>query len=99
MPLCQRYADRVLLIGVPAGPVKATTGGGIYHGLLAVHLAVRPLPQGVRRTDIAGVRTRPALPLADELALGCGFASDTAGLVTIGRMASYTTSPAMGSKT
>jgi hypothetical protein len=31
------------------------------------------LPRDIRRTDIAGVRTRPALPLADELALGLWF--------------------------
>jgi hypothetical protein len=53
--------------------VKATTGSGIYDGLLAARLSVRPLPRDVRRTDIAGVRTRPALPLADELALGLWF--------------------------
>jgi hypothetical protein len=53
--------------------VKATTGGGIYGGLLAARLAVRPLPQVVRRTDLAGVRTRPALPPGRRIGAGLSF--------------------------
>ena len=38
-PLRRTFAERVLVIGEAAGQVKATTGGGIYYGLLAARLA------------------------------------------------------------
>jgi digeranylgeranylglycerophospholipid reductase len=39
IPLRRTYTERVLVIGEAAGQVKATTGGGIYYGLLAARLA------------------------------------------------------------
>ena len=66
MPLRQSYAERVLVIGEAAGQVKATTGGGIYYGLLAARIAAETdqpgLCQGLFRCeDIAGVRACLAL--------------------------------------
>ena len=43
-PLRRSYDERVLVIGEAAGQVKATTGGGIYYGLLAARLASDTIP-------------------------------------------------------
>jgi digeranylgeranylglycerophospholipid reductase len=78
MPLRQSYAERVLVIGEAAGQVKATTGGGIYYGLLAARLAAETISQAFA----TGCFAAPTLQgyerawrslLADELALGLSF--------------------------
>jgi digeranylgeranylglycerophospholipid reductase len=78
MPLRQSVAERVLVIGEAAGQVKATTGGGIYYGLLAARLAAETIARAfVRGCFSAGTlqgyeRGWRAL-LADELSLGLAF--------------------------
>jgi flavin-dependent dehydrogenase len=77
-PLRQSYAERVLVIGEAAGQVKATTGGGIYYGLLAARLAAETVGRAFASGCFAGSTLRHyerawrAL-LADELALGLAF--------------------------
>jgi digeranylgeranylglycerophospholipid reductase len=77
-PLRRSYAERVLVIGEAAGQVKATTGGGIYYGLLAAQLAVetisRAFATGRFTAETMSIYERrwKAL-LADELALGFAF--------------------------
>lgn len=77
-PLRRSYAARVLVIGEAAGQVKATTGGGIYYGLLAARLAAETIGTAFAR----GCFTAQALGryerrwqalLAEELALGLAF--------------------------
>ena len=77
-PLRRSYAERVLVIGEAAGQVKATTGGGIYYGLLAAQMAADTIHTAFDTGDFsaAGLRTYErawrAL-LADELTLGLWF--------------------------
>jgi digeranylgeranylglycerophospholipid reductase len=77
-PLRRSYAERVLVIGEAAGQVKATTGGGIYYGLLAAQLAADTIHIAFATGDFSGAGLRPyerawrAL-LADELMLGLKF--------------------------
>jgi flavin-dependent dehydrogenase len=77
-PLRRSYAERVLVIGEAAGQVKATTGGGIYYGLLAAQLAADTIHTAFATGDFSGAGLRPyerawrAL-LADELMLGLKF--------------------------
>jgi digeranylgeranylglycerophospholipid reductase len=77
-PLSRTYTERVLVIGEAAGQVKATTGGGIYYGLLAARLAAETVSTAFA-TGRFGTeqlctyeRAWKAL-LADELALGLAF--------------------------
>jgi len=42
-PLTRTYGNRVLVVGGAAGQVKATTGGGIYYGLLSADMAANTL--------------------------------------------------------
>jgi flavin-dependent dehydrogenase len=77
-PLRRSYADRVLVIGEAAGQVKATTGGGIYYGLLAARLAAETIGQAFARgcfaaTLLQGYERAWRALLADELALGLSF--------------------------
>jgi digeranylgeranylglycerophospholipid reductase len=78
MPLRKSYAERVLVIGEAAGQVKATTGGGIYYGLLAARLAADAIGQAFARGCFAAATLQRyeqawhAL-LADELSLGLSF--------------------------
>ncbi|HSF30550.1 MAG TPA: NAD(P)/FAD-dependent oxidoreductase [Candidatus Tectomicrobia bacterium] len=78
MPLPKSYADRVLVIGEAAGQVKATTGGGIYYGLLAARLAADTISHAFSTGCFAATtlqtyeRAWRSL-LADELALGLSF--------------------------
>jgi geranylgeranyl reductase family protein len=78
MPLRQTYAERVLVIGEAAGQVKATTGGGIYYGLLAARLAADTISQAFAQgcfstaTLQAYERAWRTL-LAEELSLGLSF--------------------------
>jgi digeranylgeranylglycerophospholipid reductase len=77
-PLRQSYAERVLVIGEAAGQVKATTGGGIYYGLLAARLAAETISHAFA-TGCFAAKTLQAYErawrslLADELALGLSF--------------------------
>lgn len=77
-PLRRSYADRVLVIGEAAGQVKATTGGGIYYGLLAARLAADTVASAFARGNFSAAmlqtyeRAWQAL-LAEELALGLSF--------------------------
>jgi digeranylgeranylglycerophospholipid reductase len=78
MPLQKSYAERVLVIGEAAGQVKATTGGGIYYGLLAARLAAETISQAFAAGCFSAMtlqayeRAWRSL-LADELALGFSF--------------------------
>jgi flavin-dependent dehydrogenase len=77
-PLPKTYAERVLVIGEAAGQVKATTGGGIYYGLLAARLAADTISTAFATADFAAEqlwayeRAWRAL-LAEELSLGLAF--------------------------
>ena len=78
MPLRQSYAERVLVIGEAAGQVKATTGGGIYYGLLAARLAAETVNRAFARgcfsaATLQGYERAWRALLADELALGLSF--------------------------
>jgi geranylgeranyl reductase family protein len=77
-PLRRSYAERVLVIGEAAGQVKATTGGGIYYGLLAAHLAANTIHTAFATGDFSMAGLRPYERawrdlLADELRLGLWF--------------------------
>jgi digeranylgeranylglycerophospholipid reductase len=77
-PLGQTYTDRVLVIGEMAGQVKATTGGGIYYGLLAARLAAEAIHTAFATGRFSAEqlsayeRAWKAL-LAEELRLGLSF--------------------------
>jgi digeranylgeranylglycerophospholipid reductase len=78
MPLQKSYAERVLVIGEAAGQVKATTGGGIYYGLLAARLAAETISQAfaagcLSATTLQAYERAWRSLLADELALGFSF--------------------------
>jgi digeranylgeranylglycerophospholipid reductase len=78
MPLQKSYAERVLVIGEAAGQVKATTGGGIYYGLLAARLAAETISQAFAAgcfsaTTLQAYERAWRSLLADELALGFSF--------------------------
>jgi digeranylgeranylglycerophospholipid reductase len=77
-PLRRSYAERILVIGEAAGQVKATTGGGIYYGLLAARLAA----DTIRTAFATGCFTADTMRsyerrwkalLAEELAVGFAF--------------------------
>jgi geranylgeranyl reductase family protein len=77
-PLRCGYAERVLVIGEAAGQVKATTGGGIYYGLLAARLAAETIGQAFAKgcfsaATLQGYERAWRALLADELALGLWF--------------------------
>jgi geranylgeranyl reductase family protein len=78
MPLRQSYAERVLVIGETAGQVKATTGGGIYYGLLAARMAAQTISLAFAR-GCFGARILQQYEqawravLLDELSLGLSF--------------------------
>lgn len=42
-PLNKTYYERALIVGEAAGQVKATTGGGIYFGLLCAEIAAKTI--------------------------------------------------------
>jgi digeranylgeranylglycerophospholipid reductase len=78
MPLPRSYAERVLVIGEAAGQVKATTGGGIYYGLLAARLAAETISRAFgtgcfAATTLQAYERAWRSLLADELALGLSF--------------------------
>lgn len=51
--LPRTYADRILVVGEAAGQVKATTGGGIYYGLLCADIAADCLHQAFLVNDFS----------------------------------------------
>jgi digeranylgeranylglycerophospholipid reductase len=77
-PLRRSYGERVLVVGEAAGQVKATTGGGIYYGLLAARLAAETISTAFSTGSFSAAGLRPyerawqAL-LGDELSLGLSF--------------------------
>jgi digeranylgeranylglycerophospholipid reductase len=48
------YADRLVVVGEAAGQVKATTGGGIYFGLLCAEIAADTIIKAFRCGDYSG---------------------------------------------
>jgi digeranylgeranylglycerophospholipid reductase len=57
-PVTRTWARRVLAVGDAAGLVKATTGGGIYYGLLSGRLAAEVLTDALRDDRLAGTHLR-----------------------------------------
>lgn len=52
-PLPQTFGERFIIVGEAAGQVKATTGGGIYYGLLAAECAAETLDLALSRCDLS----------------------------------------------
>ena len=52
-PLRRTYRDRLLVVGTAAGQVKATTGGGIYYGLLCANIAAGHLDRALKADDLS----------------------------------------------
>lgn len=52
-PLRRTHMQRVLVVGDAAGQVKATTGGGIYYGLLCAEIAAGVLAQALSTNDFS----------------------------------------------
>lgn len=52
-PLSRTYSNRLLIVGDAAGQVKATTGGGIYYGLLCGDIAADTLHQALQTDDLS----------------------------------------------
>jgi geranylgeranyl reductase family protein len=57
-PVARTWSRRVLAVGDAAGLVKATTGGGIYFGLLSGGLAAEVLAGALRDDRLAGTHLR-----------------------------------------
>jgi geranylgeranyl reductase family protein len=57
-PVARTWSRRVLAVGDAAGLVKATTGGGIYFGLLSGRIAAEVLADALRQDDLSGTRLR-----------------------------------------
>jgi digeranylgeranylglycerophospholipid reductase len=77
-PLRRSYSERVLVIGEAAGQVKATTGGGIYYGLLAARLAAETIHKAFAAGSFSAAELHAyergwRSLLADELSLGLSF--------------------------
>jgi len=51
--ITRSYGDRFLIVGEAAGQVKATTGGGIYFGLLCSDIAAGVILKAFRREDFS----------------------------------------------
>jgi digeranylgeranylglycerophospholipid reductase len=52
--IAKSYADRLVVVGEAAGQVKATTGGGIYFGLLCGEIAASAIVKAFRKGDCSG---------------------------------------------
>jgi flavin-dependent dehydrogenase len=77
-PLRASCDARVLVSGEAAGQVKATTGGGIYYGLLAARLAADTIATAFARGGftaeaLSRYERRWQALLAEELAVGLDF--------------------------
>ncbi len=57
-PVTRTWSRRVLAVGDAAGLVKATTGGGIYFGLLSGRIAAEVLAQALRADHLASIHLR-----------------------------------------
>jgi digeranylgeranylglycerophospholipid reductase len=57
-PVARTWARRVLAVGDAAGLVKATTGGGIYFGLLSGQIAGEVLGDALRADRLSGTHLR-----------------------------------------
>jgi digeranylgeranylglycerophospholipid reductase len=57
-PVARTWSRRVLAVGDAAGLVKATTGGGIYFGLLSGRIAAEVLAGALRDDRLSGARLR-----------------------------------------
>lgn len=57
-PVTRTWSRRVLAVGDAAGLVKATTGGGIYFGLLSGRIAAEVLSGALRDDRLAGTHLR-----------------------------------------
>ncbi len=57
-PVTRTWSRRVLAVGDAAGLVKATTGGGIYFGLLSGRIAAQVLAGALRDDRLAGTHLR-----------------------------------------
>ena len=52
--IARSYADRLVVVGEAAGQVKATTGGGIYFGLLCAEIAANAILKAFGCGDYSG---------------------------------------------
>jgi len=52
-PLSKTYSERLITVGTAAGQVKATTGGGIYFGLLSAEIAAETLGRGLADDNLS----------------------------------------------
>lgn len=57
-PVARTWARRVLAVGDAAGLVKATTGGGIYFGLLSGRIAAEVLSDALHENCLTAARLR-----------------------------------------
>ena len=57
-PVTRTWSRRVLAVGDAAGLVKATTGGGIYFGLLSGRIAAEVLSGALREDRLTSTRLR-----------------------------------------
>lgn len=57
-PVTRTWSTRVLAVGDAAGLVKATTGGGIYFGLLSGRIAADVLGDALREDRLTATRLR-----------------------------------------
>ena len=57
-PVARTWSRRVLAVGDAAGLVKATTGGGIYFGLLSGQIAAEVLATALNENRLAGTYLR-----------------------------------------
>jgi flavin-dependent dehydrogenase len=57
-PVARTWSNRVLAVGDAAGLVKATTGGGIYFGLLSGRIAADVLGDALREDRLTATRLR-----------------------------------------
>lgn len=57
-PVEKSYGRRILLLGDAAGQVKATTGGGVFYGLLCADVAVKVLREALRDGDVGEERLK-----------------------------------------
>lgn len=51
VPLARTFGERVLAVGDAAGQVKATSGGGIYFGMLGARMAAETAADALRRGE------------------------------------------------
>ncbi len=71
-PLTRTYASRLVAVGDAAGLVKATTGGGIYYGVVSGSIAADVLADGLRQDrlcegSLAAYQARWQAALSEEL--------------------------------